>query len=125
MTFNELPISVQERLNKERVEAHISWKANDSYKVRFTNKEGTRCFEATRKVSMNAPYGVVLNSGSIWEIMYYSIVVKNVGSKMCPQYTLTAGKFFGKSANGTEIPRYVGTKKEVLEIAKNIETLEM
>ena len=124
MKFSELPVIIQEKLNKERANAHLDWKKNDAYKVQFTNKEGTRCFEATRIQSVNAPYGVVLNSSSMWEIKYYAVVVKGLGG-MCPQYILTAGQMFGKSANGTEIPRYVSTKKEVMAIAKNIGTLIM
>lgn len=35
-------------------------------------------------------------------------------------YWVKSNKTFGKSSNGTIIPTKVGTKKEVLEIAKNI-----
>ena len=124
MKFNELPVKVQEKLTQERAEAHITWKRNDAYNVRFTNKEGTRCFEATREQTVNAPYGIVLSSSSVWVVSHYSINVKVLGG-LCPQYILSVGQKFNKSFNGTEIPQYVSTKAEVLKIAKSIGTLEM
>lgn len=124
MKFNELPKSVQEKLTQERAEAHITWKKNDAYNVRFTNKEGTRCFEAIREQSVNAPHGIVLNSTSVWHVSYYAINVKVLGG-FCPQYILTAGQRYNKSANGTDIVSYVSTKAEVMKMAKSIGTLEM
>ena len=124
MKFNELPLSVQEKLNQQRAKVHESWKLNEPYVVQFTNKEGTRCFYAQRRSNYNRD-NRGCKGGSYWEVMYYAIAVKAIGGGMLPQYTLSAGQKFSKSFNGTEIPKYVNTKAEVLEIAKKIGTLEM
>lgn len=125
MTLSDLPQEVQQELINERVELCSKWHRNTPYEVCFTNKEGTRYFEARRKQSAYSddrgnymPFG----GGSQWYIYYGKILWdrrKNPVGEW-DYYWVKTGQTFGKSSNGTMIPKSLGKKSEVIELAKNI-----
>lgn len=128
MELKDLPTSVQEELLAERKVLHTNWKVNTAYKVLFTDLAGTRYFIATRGC---IPYSdakgnyMPFGGGTQWRIRYgrilWSVGKDPMGGKT--YQWVASGKIFNKSINGTEIPKIVGTKKEVLEIARKIGTL--
>ena len=123
MTFNELPLDVQECLTAQQ-KALCAKSINDSYEIRIYNEAGTRYFYARRKQNEwsddNGNY-MPFGGGSSWHIRYGMVQFCRIKSTVgtC-QYEWTLGKVFGKSANGTVIPRNLKTKKEVLELIKAI-----
>ena len=123
MKFSELPKQVQEKLTKDKEDLYLK-KINTSYEVLVYNKAGTRFFNARRNQSSwqddngnYMPYG----GGSKWTIKY-----GEMGFRTCRNpfgeidAELRMGKTFGKSSNGTVIPKSVGTKKEVLALIAQI-----
>lgn len=123
MKINDLPAEVQQKLAKQRAE--LSNKCiNTAYKVELYNADGTRYFTAYRCCkSWNDDKGhyMPFGGGSVWFIHYGAVqcgVRKDpLGGK---EYELYNGKQFGKSVNGTEIPKSLNTKKEVLELVNRI-----
>ena len=123
MRFSELPQQVQDSLTTELSLLHLK-QVNTAYEVLVYNKPGTRFFHARRIQSSwqdnngnYMPYG----GGSKWTIKYGEI-----GFRTCRNpfgeidAELRMGKTFGKSKNGTVIPKSVGTKKEVLALIAQI-----
>lgn len=128
MLLTDLEQSVQDQLRNERESLYSTWFRNTPYEVLFTNKEGTRYFNAIRKQAWwndNKGHAMPFGGGSEWHIFYGKILWttrKNpVGGK--DYYWTQSSQIFGRSTNGTVIPRTVATKREVLAIAKAIETL--
>lgn len=130
MLLSDLDQKVQEKLLKERAELSTKWHKNTPYEVSFTNLEGTRFFKAVRKQDSWSddkgnymPYG----GGSHWYICYGKILWATerdpFGEKT--YYWKKSNQTFGKSSNGTVIPKLVATKKEVMDIAKQIGILVM
>ena len=124
MKFSELPQNTQNDLIDQQHNLYKSWYTNNSRHITFTNKEGTRYFTAHRK-SLSGKYSS-FDGGSQWIIKYgkvgwssYTDPMGGTKYEMCKSNRV----LFGKSTNGTIIPKTVNTKKEVLEIAKNIGTL--
>ncbi len=128
-TINDLPIEVQNELNAKRAELSKKWRINSAYEVRFTNAEGTRYFYARRvSVPWHDNKGNYMNfgGGTYWTVSYGVIKARKERRAMGITYEwCESSQRFTKSANGTEIPNKVATKKEVLEIAKKIGTLVM
>jgi hypothetical protein len=130
MKLQDLPQEIQGRLNAERVLLSKCWYKNDSYHITLVSEDGRRFFTAVRKQSPYCnskgaymPFG----GGSEWHLAYgvvqfdYETEPMGNGKK----YFWTKGKTYGKSANGTVIPKKVNTKEEVLEIAKQIGLFEI
>lgn len=125
MMLDDLDIDIKNSLLESRKNLCSEWKENTAYRVCFTNPEGTRYFRAVRCcVSWSDDKGnyMPFGGGTYWEITYGKILW-TTGKDVMGQktyYWVQSNKTFGKSSNGTIIPTKVGTKKEVLEIAKNI-----
>lgn len=123
MIFSELPIEVQEKLNKEKKELHKNRK-NDSYYILLYNEEGTRYVECHR---ISIPYSdnrgnyMPFGGGSCWDIRYGKMAYRKqkhlIGNGF--DWVLCKGDRF-TSVNGYEIPKQVKTKKEVIEVIKRI-----
>ena len=127
MKLSELPQDIQDQLKEERKQLYIKWRRNTSHEVCFTDKEGTRYFYASRKLDNPTP-GMGCYGSSTWYIRYGKILwgTRELGWGFDPIYEWRCtGQIFGKSANGTEIPRWVKSKKEVMAIIKAIGTLEI
>lgn len=125
MTLDDLPKDVSDALRKERLLLHKKWFKNDSYNICFTNLDGTRYFTASRKQdSWNDDKGhyMPFGGGSQWHIRYGAILWRTTRNPLGQKdyEWCKSSKTFGKSANGTIVPQMVGTKKEVLDIAKAI-----
>ena len=131
MTLQELPQEIQNELNAKRANLYKDWFQNDAWNVVFTNKEGTRYFSAYRRNDFGQFNAGKWATQGWWEVRYGKIlwdanVHRNpLGECETEYFWKRTNKIFGKSANGTEIPREVHTKAEVLEIAKKIGILEM
>lgn len=123
MKFSELPKQVQEKLTKDKEDLYLK-KINISYEVLVYNEAGTRFFNARRNQSSwqdnngnYMPYG----GGSKWTIKYGEMVFRTCRNPFGEiDAELRMGKTFGKSSNGTVIPKSVGTKKEVLALIAQI-----
>lgn len=119
MTLTDLPQEIQNQLLSERANLHVTRKVNDAWHVAFVNEEGTRYFEAFRK---NDFYGAGCANG--WWVIRYGKVLwdrtKQPLGNDFDYFWVFSSKTFSKSSNGTEIPRDVHTKAEVLAIAKAI-----
>lgn len=123
MKLSELPAEVQQQLAQQRAE--LSGKCiNTAYRVELYNADGTRYFEAARCCkSWNDDKGhyMPFGGGTYWTIRYgavqWAVRKDPLGGKA---YELCNGKQYGKSANGTEIPKSLNTKKEVLALVKSI-----
>ena len=123
MKLSELPAEVQQQLAKQRNQ--LSGKRiNTAYRVELYNESGTRYFEASRRCKSWSddkgnymPFG----GGTYWDIRYgavqWAIRKDPLGGKA---YELCNGKQYGKSANGTEIPKSLSTKNEVLALVNRI-----
>lgn len=114
MKFKELPIEVQDCLN---VELGKLQEKNTSTQVFLYNKPLKRYFIAYRH-TLASKYGR-LGGGSYWSIKYGEIGFKKNVIMGVEDYNLAYGRF-GKSANGTVIPKTLGKKREVIELAKSI-----
>lgn len=123
MTFNELPIETQEHLNKEREDLKGK-SVNTPYMIHLYSKDGSRYFYARRVCEAWSntkgnymPFG----GGSHWRMSYGRVQFERFRNPVGEtDYRLCDGKTYGKSANGTVIPRELGTKKEVLAVIKSI-----
>lgn len=130
MKLDDLDIKIKNELLEQRKELCSKWKQNSAYDICFTNTDGTRYFKAKRVVlSWNDDKGhyMPFGGGTYWQIRYGKIkwaTEKNpIGGTV--YVWVQSRETFSKSANGTVIPNEVKTKKEVLEIAKQIGTLVM
>lgn len=124
MKLSELPEEIQHELrtNKPQFIKEHTW--NNSYHLCLINKNGTRYFRADRICLMSkwAAFG----GGSYWKI-HYGCVVWTQGHTPFgdPYYHWKLScKAYGsvQMSNGSviNIPRYLDTKKEVIEIARKI-----
>lgn len=117
MNLSELPQDVQDELLAERKELLHTRKVNTPWQVVFVNKEGTRYFKAWRKNDYQKWSGC----SGWWNVRYGRIQWSSERTPLGDyEYFWMFSKTFSKSQNGTEIPREVHTKKDVLEIAKKI-----
>lgn len=122
MRFSELPQQVQDSLTSEQSHLHLK-QVNTAYEVLFYNKTGTRFFHARRVQSSWQGNGAYMpfGGGSVWAIKY-----GEMGFRTCRNpfggidAELREGKTFGKSKNGTVIPKSVSTKREVLALIAQI-----
>jgi hypothetical protein len=127
-SLTELQEEVQKALLEERLHLYETWKKNDAYHICFTNQEGTRYFRADRISLPHSTSGMSFGGGSYWKITYGKILwdIKRAPmGDLCEYFWMRSNKIFGKSANGTIIPKRVDSKKEVIEIAKAIGILVM
>lgn len=123
MKLTELPQEVQGQLAFER--ATLKHKCeNSAYRVVLYNEAGTRYFTAFRQCeswSDDKGHYMPFGGGTYWVIAYGCVQFRAykscVGTR---EYELCNGKRYGKSANGTEIPSRLATKKEVLALVKKI-----
>lgn len=118
MKFSELPQETQDFLKLQQSLLHKKC-INNAYHVLLYNEKGTRYFYARRmSVASNwASFG----GGSYWKVSYGAIefrATKNPIGEL--DYELCDGRTFGKSVNGTVIPKQLATKKEVIAIAQQI-----
>lgn len=130
MTLDDLDIEIKNELLEQRKELCSKWKQNSAYYICFTNTDGTRYFKARRVIlSWNDDKGhyMPFGGGSYWQIRYGKIKWATgkdpIGGTVYSW--VQSRETFSKSANSTIIPTEVKTKKEVLEIAKQIGTLVM
>lgn len=123
MTFQELPQETQEQLRIEQLDL-VKRNRNTAYEVHIYDALGSRYFYARRICQAWSdtkgncmPFG----GGSHWRLCYGRVQFESyktpVGTR---EYRLCDGRVYGKSANGTVIPKSVSTKKEVMAIAKAI-----
>lgn len=123
MTFQELPKKVQEQLTKERHELAGSMQ-NDAYSVHIYDSLGSRYFYAKRRCrSWNDDKGnsMPFGGGTYWIVKYGAVQFRKYRNPVGEiDYELCDGKSYGKSSNGTFIPKQVSTKKEVLDIVRRI-----
>lgn len=122
MKFNELPESIQQRLNDERLKLS-NRVINNAYEVLLYNQSGTRFFHARRKQSSwqdNKGNYLPFGGGSEWNIRYGCIGFARKKQVMGYNYELVRTKIYSKSANGSVVPTTVKTKKEVIAVAKAI-----
>lgn len=126
MLFSELPVEVQERLNGER-KAKAGRFTNDAYEIHLYNEDGTRYFRASRVckpwvgVKDNHALSMPFGGGTYWSIAYGAVQFRSFRNPFGQiDYELCDGKRYGKSANGTEIPSTLPTKKDVLALVKTI-----
>lgn len=131
MTLNELPQEIQDKLNEMRSHLHEDEHRNDAYNVVLVNKEGTRYFFAKRVCecwSDDKGHYMPFGGGTHWNIKYGPVMWnrhRNPVGEWDYEWCVPSSKCFMKSMNGTEIPSSVGTKKEVLAIAKAIGIFEL
>lgn len=122
MKISELPEVVQQQLSQDRVELSRK-RINTAYRVEVYNSEGTRYLEARRCCkSWNDDNGnyMPFGGGSYWTIRYGAVQWTTMKDPLGgTQYELCNGKQYG-SRNGVEIPKRVGTKKEVLKLIQEL-----
>ena len=130
MKLQDLPQAIQEKLNAERAVLCKNWYENDAYRITLVSEDGKRFFTAIRKQSAYTndkgaymPYG----GGSEWHLAYGAVQFDYETELMGNgrEYFWRKGKTYGKSANGTIIPKKVNTKKEVLDVVKQIGLFEI
>lgn len=124
MKLNELPIEIQNELNAKRAMLHVTEHCNTPWRVSLVNKEGTRYFLATRHNDF-AGYGSIYGW---WRVRYGKVLWDRQKQPLGNDYDyfwVLSGKTFSKSKNGTDVPREVHTKKEVLELARKIGIFEI
>lgn len=130
MIIKDLAIEIKNELLKQRQELHVLWRKNNAYHVCFTNKEGTRYFTAERicmSWSDNKGHYMPFGGGTYWQIKYGRIKCaagKDIMGEPTYQW-IKSKEIFSKSLNGTDIPKEVKTKNDVIKIAKQIGTLVM
>lgn len=118
MTIQELPQEWQDRLARER-SGLIGKVVNTPYKILVYNYNAKRYFEAYRHSVATSWAG--FGGGSYWKIRYGAVQFERGKDPFGGvEYHLCHGKTYGKSANGTIIPKMLDTKKEVIELIKNI-----
>ena len=122
MRFSELPKHVQDTLAEAKCRLHLK-KVNTAYEVLVYNEAGTRFFNAKRVQGSWQGNGAYMpfGGGSKWTIRYGEMGFRScrnpfgeIDAEMC------MGRIFGKSSNGTLIPKSVATKKEVLALIAQI-----
>ena len=122
MHYTDLPKEVQETLAEAKGRLHLK-KINTAYEVLVYNETGTRFFNARRVQSSwqgNGNY-MPFGGGSKWTIKYgemgfrtYRNPVGEIDAEIC------MGRIFGKSSNGTVVPKSVSTKKDVMALIAQI-----
>lgn len=118
MKFNELPQEIQDSLNAE-AKALREKNRNTPYEVLLYNEKGTRYFMARRN-AIGTTWGS-FGGGSEWKCSYGKVQFQRRRDPLGGiEYVLTEGQRFAHSANGTEIPEKVATKKEVIDIINRI-----
>lgn len=118
MTIDELPIEEQNQL-RETKPAFVGRRINSIREVLVYDKTGTRYFHAWR-VYEGVRHGYYGNP-SYWKIRYGKVQFKREKDPFGgTYYEWCNGKSFGKSMNGTEIPSFVNTKKEVTDVLNKI-----
>lgn len=124
MQLKDLPQEIQDKLLEERKQLCEKWHRNTPWEVCFVNKDGTRFFHAYRKNDYGSwDYGC---KGGWWNVSYGVIrwrhrveQIKFIGETV-HHYEWVESETYKKSVNGTDVPREVHTKKEVLDLAKRI-----
>lgn len=118
MKFSDLPLAVQESLADAKSRLHLK-QVNTAYEVLLYNKTGTRYFSARRVQGSWQGNGVYMpfGGGSKWAIKYGEIGFKTHRNPFGGiDAELGMGRRFGKSANGTVIPQFVASKRDVLAL---------
>ena len=118
MKFSDLPQEIQNQLKQDRLDLYKQ-NVNTPYNITIYNREGTRYLTAYRKTlsSSFGPFG----GGSQWLIRCGKVGFRSSRDPLGGIiYELCKGQCFNKSSNGTIIPSTLNTKKEVMELIKNI-----
>lgn len=99
------------KLNQQRASLCTKKMVNKCREVRFYNQQGTRCFWAYKSIGMQE-----------WNVRYGKVVISQQSDG---KYILTMSREteFSQSANGTDIPRKVKSRTQVMELAEKIGTL--
>lgn len=116
MKFSELPQEWQDKLNEDRKSLHLQ-NENGRWDLILYNKEGTRYFWAHYSPACGR------YSYSSWFVCYGPLSFAKTKDKKGNEtyvWRRNVNKTFKESANGTQIPREVRTKKDAIEIAKQI-----
>lgn len=120
-TISDLPAEAQAYLNRELAKLKD---INEAYRIELYNESKTRFFRAVRhQHEWHGGDGRYMRwgGGSEWSICYGKMSFRSYKSCMgTTEYNVVHGQTFKKAMNGTVIPSYVATKKEVLEVAKAI-----
>lgn len=123
MKFSELAKDIQDRLIQERKNLH-SKNINTSYEVLVYNEAGTRFFNARRvqgSYQDNRGNYMPFGGGSKWNLRYGEVGWRSFRNPVGElDAELCTGRLFGKSSNGTQIPKSVSSKKEVLDLINQI-----
>lgn len=126
MTFQELPMEVQEQLRKDML-ALKNKNTNGAYHIRLWSNDGTRYFFADRKQPTRGEWKgkPIWDGRSYWHIRYGRVdfISKRMWGEVW--YELCNGVRFKKSRNGVEIPEYLDKKKDVIELIKKLEIFEL
>ena len=118
MKFSELPQETQDFLKLQMSLLHDK-RINNAYHVLLYNEKGTRYFYA-RRMSIATKWAG-FGGGSYWKVTYGAVGFHGTRNPVGEiDYELCDGGAFSKSANGTVIPTEVGTKKEVIALARQI-----
>lgn len=123
MKIQELSQEWQDKLAREREEL-IGKVVNTPYTIIVYNATATRYFEAHRQ---SVPtHWARFGGGSYWECRYGAVQFAHGKDPFGGiEYRICNGKTYGKSANGTIIPKMLDTKKEVIELIKSIGIFDM
>ena len=124
MKFIELPQVLQEKVKTLRREAR-NHNIETPYEILTYNEAGTRFFRARRVCrSWNDDRGnsMPFGGGSYWTVNYGEVGWRRVKDLLGSGYDveLGFGKTFNRSANGTEIPKTLETKAEVMKLRSAI-----
>ena len=118
--LNEFSEEVENEMREQRANLQTKWRRDDAYHYLIVNKEGTRFLSADRESDF---YGAG-SSYSQWRLHYGKIVWQFDRNRnpfeVRYEPAWKKGACFGKSANGVVIPKTVGKKAEVIELAKAI-----
>ena len=123
MTTNDLPAEWREKLAVDRL-ALAEQNRDTPYEVLRYNAEGTRYFRARRYCRSwrdDKGHEMPFGGGTYWTVTYGAVQFRRTRNPLGQtEYELSDGKRYTRSANGTEVPARVGTKKEVLRILNDI-----
>lgn len=130
--ISELPQELQERLAKEKSGLYRTWHQNDAYHVCFTDKVGKFYIYAKRDNGFRLWSRCAGVNG--WYIKFGKVQCKhgydvNVIGERTEYYRWVKGTTYLKfiKADGTlvEIPQVVSTKKELMDIVKQLGIFEI
>lgn len=99
------------QINEQRAILYVKRRVNKCREVRFYNEPGTRCFWAWKSTGRQE-----------WNVRYGEVVISRQSNGKY-ELTMSRNREFSLSANGTQIPRKVKSRTQVMAIAESIGTL--